>query len=681
MSNAPRIYIIGDYHNDVFELVDNNGQKSSVESKPQSGGLAFVKKLIMSLCNVTNNNISEYVITCNNSEPDNNIPIGPLYNFKWKCGFFKDDKVVRCKEHPSIDKDINDGNNKKVYYIKNKLLSDINNDEHKGKDKYFLIESHEPINNNPGFIYKGILFDQSIREDLFIALNAQAKNEKLKPNENSFIPKFFWIFHRKIPSFILNKNLDYIDEKLIKDHSICFLNANTLRAHKVYIRRHVSLESVAQDYVRALYTNPILSQVADCRHLVTRIGLTAAIYSYRLGKTRWVHRLIFDPVAPKMGLFRVAKTDGDVIGYQAVFASCVMKEVIEYSSEERKNNTDSIEITEIICNGIRKAIKLNQQIFTPGFGQCQESFITHLDTYWENYNEKVHQLYSNINKRVADDILVGGDWLLVGHERIPVANPGWSIMVQSADYKLDDLAYKLVLKGVKKVFNNVLKLESPNPKWAPVISFGKKDELTVVDRREIESYNEIYALISRAVQEGTKKPLSIAVFGPPGSGKSFTVKKILETANPGKKDQSLFAIINLTKIKDPEELEEQIILECWKKYSSGQYPVIFFDEFDCKRGSDELGWLSAFLSPMEDLEAEEIIKKGFELKNNEDQTILKVKRAEMEAELVKINDDYTKLKEEIETEEKDTGSYNGSTKEYLEGKKRVIEKKGMTRKG
>jgi len=50
-----------------------------------------------------------------------------------------------------------------------------------------------------------------------------------------------------------------------------------------------------------------------------------------------------------------------------------------------------------------------------------------------------------------------------------------------------------------------------------------------VDREEIERINEIRRLItSYRASEADRRPLSLAVFGPPGSGKSFAIKQVAQ---------------------------------------------------------------------------------------------------------------------------------------------------------
>jgi hypothetical protein len=120
-----------------------------------------------------------------------------------------------------------------------------------------------------------------------------------------------------------------------------------------------------------------------------------------------------------------------------------------------------------------------------------------------------------------------------------------------------------------------------------------------VDRQEIERLNTVRNLINQYQDSPEdKRPLSIAVFGAPGSGKSFAIKQLAE-AMFGKKSANLE--FNLSQFEDLSALHEAFH-QVRDASVKGQLPFVFWDEFDAARGDVRFGWLKEFLAPMQDAE-------------------------------------------------------------------------------
>jgi hypothetical protein len=132
---------------------------------------------------------------------------------------------------------------------------------------------------------------------------------------------------------------------------------------------------------------------------------------------------------------------------------------------------------------------------------------------------------------------------------------------------------------------------------SPRARFGA---LTTYDRREIEHYRSLYTLLrDYLAAPNPPRPLSIAVFGAPGAGKSFGVKEVAKAlkGQPGCKEVEALTF-NLSLFHSPQDLAgafhlvRDIVLR-------GRMPLVFFDEFDTTLDGP-LGWLRHFLSPMQD---------------------------------------------------------------------------------
>lgn len=144
-------------------------------------------------------------------------------------------------------------------------------------------------------------------------------------------------------------------------------------------------------------------------------------------------------------------------------------------------------------------------------------------------------------------------------------------------------AREIVRIGTTKALQNV-----------PVESIGGWES---ADRHEIEGVRSVLnAFKSHLTSKKTAKPLSIAVFGPPGAGKSFVVKQIAERLKLRKEDQLTF---NLSQFESPDELAPAFH-QARDLCLQGRLPVVFWDEFDTPCGDRQLGWLRYFLAPMQD---------------------------------------------------------------------------------
>ena len=148
------------------------------------------------------------------------------------------------------------------------------------------------------------------------------------------------------------------------------------------------------------------------------------------------------------------------------------------------------------------------------------------------------------------------------------------------------------------------------PVSTPILRLGPKPEssserdkrLIVLDRREIESIRAVKRMVEQYLRDEDKqRPLSIAVFGPPGSGKSLAVKKIVKMMRENKASKKGIEVytVNMSQVSSVDELHKE--LQAIHNESSGdkKIPVVFFDEFDSAY-EGKYGWLKHFLGIMED---------------------------------------------------------------------------------
>jgi hypothetical protein len=128
-------------------------------------------------------------------------------------------------------------------------------------------------------------------------------------------------------------------------------------------------------------------------------------------------------------------------------------------------------------------------------------------------------------------------------------------------------------------------------KPVPKANFGK---YLTVDRDEIERINSIRNLIITYLNNlKDTRPLSFAVFGPPGSGKSFAVKELMKDVAGESAEGYSFNLSQMSDADLPEAFHR-----IRDAAARNQTPFVFWDEFD----TGDLKWLKDFLCPMQDAE-------------------------------------------------------------------------------
>jgi hypothetical protein len=139
----------------------------------------------------------------------------------------------------------------------------------------------------------------------------------------------------------------------------------------------------------------------------------------------------------------------------------------------------------------------------------------------------------------------------------------------------------------------------------PYLRIGKH---MTYDSSEIHQICETYDLLHSYWSHSKQvKPVSICVFGAPGSGKSFLVNQLVERLkdtwrNEGGEKRGFlnpqYLEYNLSQMK-PESLAKAFH-EVRDAGLGGRLPFVFFDEFDTPADGKTLGWLKYFLAPMND---------------------------------------------------------------------------------
>ena len=178
------------------------------------------------------------------------------------------------------------------------------------------------------------------------------------------------------------------------------------------------------------------------------------------------------------------------------------------------------------------------------------------------------------------------------HDLLSVGSPGGQPVGRSdllSDLTGTGLEY-VTAKATEVVLHGTEEALRPAPK-------ARYGSFITVDREEIERINAIRRLAEIYLSNpDDRRPLSVAVFGPPGSGKSFAIKQLAEVLFGEKREALTF---NLSEFGDQGlPLLHEAFHRVRDASVQGRVPLVFWDEFD----SNGLEWLKHFLAPMQDAE-------------------------------------------------------------------------------
>jgi hypothetical protein len=151
-----------------------------------------------------------------------------------------------------------------------------------------------------------------------------------------------------------------------------------------------------------------------------------------------------------------------------------------------------------------------------------------------------------------------------------------------------ETAKDVAKRGPEKALKNV-----------PVETVGKWRS---ADRQEIEGMRSVRNAMRLYMNSLESKPLCLAVFGPPGAGKSFVVQQIAEELQIREDSQLTF---NLSQYEHPSELARAFHQIRDIQLRGHKVPLVFWDEFDSPCEGKPIGWLRYFLVPMQDGEFSE----------------------------------------------------------------------------
>ncbi|HEV8612219.1 MAG TPA: RyR domain-containing protein, partial [Gemmatimonadales bacterium] len=289
-------------------------------------------------------------------------------------------------------------------------------------------------------------------------------------------------------------------------------------------------------------------------NVVVRFGVEGAIHY--AGGEQPTARLFYEPALSEDG-FR-ERCRGGMIGLTDAFIAALVARVVQEGPGG-------------VREGIRDGIRSSRRFFRAGFGA---------DSGKLDYPDA-----SVFGPPRPDDDAIA-DAVIPASPTTDSADPDfWCLLNELEGVRLEPLAHRLVLTGERSTLGNV-----------PVGEFGG---LRTVDRAEIESFRSIQRLMRQYLERrDSKRPLCLAVFGPPGSGKSFGVEQVAKSVGRMTEARVEKLEFNLSQFETTRDLVAALH-RVRDEVLRGGVPLVFFDEFDCQFGTP-LGWLRYFLAPMQD---------------------------------------------------------------------------------
>jgi hypothetical protein len=401
-----------------------------------------------------------------------------------------------------------------------------------------------------------------------------------------------WVVLKMPPPVLQGGLFEHVVERC-GDRLIVVMTVDYLRRSEVQISRGLSWERTAEDLIRELTTNPRVNSVLRCAHTVVSLGSAGAFVlsctqpprdSRALPKAEG--RLFFDP--QKLEGEWEGPQLGHTVGQTATLTAAVVHQLMLGATDPTG-----------IAAGVQSGIAAIRRLHEIGYGTFNPDGPPCLEFPWQTVAEEITRAQRPLTEtKVPEfDLSEIAQRLSVENVESPRrVKPSWRIELtpesnipekvrrywESLDGRQRPAAWRLVRKGIAAALPGV-----------PVATFG---DLVTVDREEAEALRSIRNLMSEYSAGKQTRPLSIAVFGPPGSGKSYGIEQVAKSIRPGEVEPLTF---NLSQFASPGELHGALhrVRDAALK---GKLPLVFWDEFDATVDGRPLGWLRYFLAPMQD---------------------------------------------------------------------------------
>ena len=360
------------------------------------------------------------------------------------------------------------------------------------------------------------------------------------------------------------------------DRLVEVLSIWDLRRAEVRVSQGISWERTAEDLARELMHGPALAGLRQARHVIVTLHSEGALWMERPADAGTAPRfhLFFDPAGMEEEWARKIGACGNAYGFHSVFAASL---AIRLAMGAPGADGDAL------ATGIERGLLAMRALRVLGHGPVSSPNpgLPAGDLGGLLVCRSVREFAEQAGSRIQWSRLG-----VFGRTAVPAPGPGTTTwrMLEATDRELCGRplygkARRVALLGTAALAD------------VPFARFGK---LFTADRDEIEALRNLKRLMETyAEADSETRPLSLAVFGPPGAGKSFGIKQIADTVIEEKRRAVLE--FNLSQFDDPEDLIGAFH-QVRDRVLDGKLPIVFWDEFD----SQDYRWLQYLLAPMQD---------------------------------------------------------------------------------
>jgi len=401
--------------------------------------------------------------------------------------------------------------------------------------------------------------------------------------------------------------IDAVDT--ILQNTIVFLRLDHLMQNGIARREDISVEHCLRGVIRGCRHPDMQFILKKCKAVIINSGIDLAFLCIGPGKKEPPKGR--SPRYPEniSVFFRYLRTDefyrrnvGKMRGSgRMMMVSCLSK--LKLCIKQNNMSSNSKEFIKAIKKGIHDGLWRMLLQFSVGYfpeGKPPEDNTVVLEKCYTKIYEKEISVLENAPKCCfykTQDVDV--DISSIGHYsqddgKIKIAGRPFQefSFIQKQDTGPES-AKRIVVKG----FEQLLHKQEDEVEF-PLAHFGK---LTVIDPDEIVNYRFILMQIRDYIEnKSINKPLALAVFGPPGSGKSTGVVQVATAALGCESVDDLKKVeCNLAQFTDSQQLAKKLH-DAQDLVQQDRTPVVFLDEFDSIFEDKQFGWFKYLLPLLHD---------------------------------------------------------------------------------